>query len=80
MNIVENEEMCEEERAVRFCVTSSEEYKKCEDLRSMLKLRGISPDLQCVRGNDANHCVTMISLNTADVVTLDDAQRFRAHM
>lgn len=80
MNIVESERMCDtRERKVRFCVTSNEEYKKCEDLSSMLKLRGISPDLQCVRGDDVNHCVTMISLNTADVVTLDDAQRFKAH-
>ncbi|KAG7165605.1 Transferrin-like 1 [Homarus americanus] len=79
MNIVEAERMCIAEKTVRFCVTSEEESKKCNDLSAMLKLRGISPDLECVLGKDTNNCVRMISQDLADVVTLNDAQRFRAN-
>nr|XP_045581197.1 transferrin-like isoform X2 [Procambarus clarkii] len=79
MDIVKSEEMCAAEDAVRFCVTTDDEHKKCDDLSKMLKLRGVTPDLQCVKGLDTSHCLNMISLNTADVVTLNYSQNYEVH-
>nr|XP_053629551.1 transferrin-like [Cherax quadricarinatus] len=78
MNIVEAEEICTDEKGVGFCVTSDDEYKKCDDLSKMLKLRGVSPELHCVRGSDIYNCVNKITLDLADVVSLTDVQLFTA--
>lgn len=82
MDVVEAERMCSPERdePVRFCVTSEEEERKCKDLSSMLKLRGIAPDLECVKGNDINQCITLITIEQADMMVLTDSQRLSTHM
>lgn len=82
MDVVEAERMCSPERdiPVKFCVTSEEEERKCKDLSSMLKLRGIAPDLECVKGNDVNQCITFITMEQADMMVLSDSQRLSTHM
>lgn len=79
MDIVQAEEMCTSEPPVRFCVSSDEERKKCDDLASLLHLRGVSPDLHCSQGSSVDECLEMISLNTSDVMTLDNSKRTAAH-
>ncbi|KAG0727771.1 Transferrin [Chionoecetes opilio] len=78
MNIVQEVELCGAEPPVRFCVSSNDELKKCEDLSSLLHLRGLSPDLQCKQGSSADECLKMISLHSSDVMTLDNAKRIAA--
>ncbi|KAK4315705.1 hypothetical protein Pmani_013104 [Petrolisthes manimaculis] len=82
MDVVEAERMCSSERdvPVKFCVTSDEEARKCNDLSSMLKLRGVSPDLVCVKGNDVSQCLTFITLKNADMMVLSDSQRFNSYI
>lgn len=78
MDVVEAEELCPEE-PVRLCVKSDGEENKCNDLRNVLNLRGISPPLQCVRGKSVDDCVFRISVNHADIISLNDVQRHRVH-
>lgn len=78
MNIVEAEEMCPEE-PVKFCVVQADEFSKCTDLHDVLKLRGVSPPLQCVMGTSLNDCLNLITRNKADLMTLTDKQRFNTH-
>lgn len=78
MNIVEAEEMCPE-KPVRFCAIQADELSKCTDLEAVLKLRGVSPPLQCVMGTTLNDCLNLITRNKADLMTLTDKQRFNTH-
>lgn len=75
MNIVEAEEMCPE-KPVRLCTIQADELSKCTDLQAVLKLRGVSPPLQCVMGTTLNDCLNLITRNKADIMTLTDKQRF----
>lgn len=79
MNIVQAEDICSSEAPVRFCVSNSEEHKKCEDLSSLLIIRGVSPELQCTQGSSVDECLEMIRLNTSDVMTLDHSKRISSH-
>uniref|UniRef100_A0A0N7ZB72 Transferrin-like domain-containing protein n=1 Tax=Scylla olivacea TaxID=85551 RepID=A0A0N7ZB72_SCYOL len=79
MNIVQAEEMCTSEAPVTFCVSSDEERKKCNDLSSLLHLRGVSPELRCTQGSDVDDCLEMIKFGTSDVMTLTNSKRNASH-
>ena len=79
MDIVQAEKMCDSEPPVRFCVSSNKEQEKCEDLSSLLILRKVSPELQCTQGSSVDECMEMISLNKADVMTLNNSKRTASH-
>lgn len=79
MDIVQAEEMCTSEAPVRFCVSSDEEKKKCNDLSSLLHLRGVSPELQCTQGSSVDDCLEMIKLGTSDVMTFNNSKRYESH-
>ncbi|KAK7082568.1 Antigen p97-like protein [Halocaridina rubra] len=76
MDVVEAEDICTEE-PVRFCVLSDEEENKCNDLKNVLRLNGITPSLQCVRGSDIDDCLSRININQADIISLNDIQRYK---
>lgn len=76
MDVVEAEEMCSE-TPVRFCVRNDEEENKCNDLRSVLNLRGTMPPLQCVRAQNTEDCLFRINVDQADLISLDDVTRYR---
>lgn len=58
-------------KTVRFCVTSKEELKKCQDLSLSAFSRNIRPRFGCIEEKNIFDCMKTIRDNGADIVTLD---------
>uniref|UniRef100_A0A3B3SKL7 Serotransferrin n=1 Tax=Paramormyrops kingsleyae TaxID=1676925 RepID=A0A3B3SKL7_9TELE len=57
---------------VRWCVTSSQEHKKCENMKSMVS------KFLCVLRNDTAACINAIKVGQADAITLDGGDIYKA--
>lgn len=66
-------------RIVRWCCISDFEKNKCRRMKNAFASRQIKPDLDCVSGNNAWHCMEMVQKRLADLVTLDPADAYRSH-
>ena len=66
-------------RLVRWCVISNFEKDKCRLMKNAFASRNIKPDLDCVSGDSAWDCMSMINNRLADLITLDPADAYRAN-
>lgn len=66
-------------RLVRWCCISEFEKDKCRRMKNAFASRQIKPDLDCVMGKNAWHCMEMVKNRLADLVTLDPADAYRSH-
>ncbi|XP_048836342.1 serotransferrin-1-like isoform X2 [Brienomyrus brachyistius] len=57
---------------IRWCVTSTQEHKKCENLKSMVS------KFLCVLRNDTAACINAIKVGQADAITLDGGDIYKA--
>lgn len=66
-------------RMVRWCVISTFEKDKCRLMKNAFASRNVKPDLDCVSGDSAWECMSMIKNRMADLITLDPADAYRAN-
>ncbi len=66
-------------RIVRWCCISDYEKDKCREMKNAFASRQVKPDLDCVSGKNAWHCMEMVKSRLADLVTLDPADAYRGH-
>ncbi|KAK3593059.1 hypothetical protein CHS0354_007848 [Potamilus streckersoni] len=55
----------------RFCVISDAEQAKCEMMVEAFKGNDLKPDLDCLRGTNIRHCMSLIQEGDADMMVLD---------
>ncbi|XP_001808066.1 transferrin [Tribolium castaneum] len=61
-------------KTVRFCVTSHDEYLKCQALSQAAFSRDIRPRFGCVEEKTVESCMKSIRDNLADIISLDYGQ------
>lgn len=55
----------------KWCVISVGEKEKCESMMMAFGAKDLRPQLDCVLGKSADHCMQLISDGDADMMTLD---------
>ncbi|XP_027704621.1 melanotransferrin isoform X2 [Vombatus ursinus] len=55
---------------LRWCVLSTLEIQKCGDMAVAFSRKQLKPEVQCVSGESARHCMEQIKAKEADVITL----------
>ncbi|XP_013386136.1 melanotransferrin-like [Lingula anatina] len=55
----------------RWCVISSDEMAKCEQMKMNFAAMNLRPTLDCVRGDNARDCMRIIKEGDADIINLD---------
>lgn len=55
----------------RWCVVSSPELQKCQDLRAALASKRVTKNLACVLGSDHMDCMEKVNGREADLFTGD---------
>lgn len=69
---------CNPPRSIVFCTTTILQHIKCSWLQEAAQVHGIVPNIQCIRGNDLDHCMDDTMYKTADVVLVDQDTRIKA--
>ncbi|XP_068599121.1 melanotransferrin [Brachionichthys hirsutus] len=69
---------CKAEATLRWCVVSSSEQRKCVDMATAFKSRGLTPSIQCVFGESEPDCMKKIKNREADAITLDGGYIYTA--
>ncbi|XP_031557514.1 melanotransferrin-like [Actinia tenebrosa] len=68
-------------KEARWCCVTEKEMRKCQDMaraaRSITSF-SIPMNITCVRGQNVTHCMSRISKNEADLVTLHEADIYTA--
>ncbi|GJQ77040.1 hypothetical protein Trydic_g23613 [Trypoxylus dichotomus] len=59
---------CPQPRTVRVCTTSIPSQYKCGWMREAAAVHGLEPDIDCLKADNATHCMEAIQRNVADVV------------
>ncbi|XP_022703408.1 melanotransferrin-like isoform X2 [Varroa jacobsoni] len=61
-----------------FCVVSSQEYDKCQRMRSAFKAQNLKPDIHCVLAPTQLVCMHMIHQGNADLAMFEAGDIYRA--
>ena len=69
---------CNPPRSIIFCTTSIIEFSKCSWLQEIAGVHGIEPNIQCIRTESVEKCMKNTMHGTADVVIVNQDDRFRA--
>lgn len=62
---------CHPPRTIRVCTRSIIETAKCDWLGESAMVRGIEPDINCIKADNATHCMQALNDNVADVVMVE---------
>ena len=62
----------------RWCVISTMEMEKCENMIMAFSARNLKPELNCIRADSVRECMDKIAEGDADMVTLDAADIYTA--
>jgi melanoma-associated antigen p97 len=62
----------------RWCVISSYEMQKCENMIMAFAAKNLKPDLNCIMGTDVQDCISKIKIGDADLITLDASDIYMA--
>lgn len=68
---------CNPPRDIVFCSASIIDHYKCSWLQESARVRGIEPNVQCVRASSPEECMDSVAHFVADIVLVD--QRDRVH-
>lgn len=69
---------CNPPRSIVFCTTSIIQHNKCSWLQEAAQVHGIVPNIQCIRGDDLDHCMDDTMYKTSDIVLVDQDLRIKA--
>lgn len=59
---------CHPPRTIRICTTSIPAQYKCGWMREAAAVHGLEPDIDCLKADNATHCMEAIQNHVADVV------------
>nr|XP_022905830.1 transferrin [Onthophagus taurus] len=62
---------CHPPRTVKICTTSIVSKYKCDWMREAAEVRGIAPDIDCLKADNVTHCMRAIQMDVADVVIVE---------
>ena len=62
----------------RWCVVSSFEMRKCENMIMAFAAKGLKPDLNCILGDSIRDCMDKIRTGDSDMIALDAADVYNA--
>lgn len=69
---------CNPPRSIIFCTTSLIQHSKCSWLQEVSSVYGIEPNIQCIREENLEKCMSHAKNNAADVVLVNQDERILA--